>query len=372
MNLRRESTLPLWIRGLSAAIAVVITLLAAGCAAPPPKVEETKLVWPPPPLKARIQFVRSIYGEQDLQKDTTFTQTLVAYLTGETMPSDRVAEPVALAVSDDTDRLYVADLLQQCVFIFDFKKKTFFKLTEVGVPSGLALDAEEKLYVVDQAGKEIRVFTPDHKRVAEFGDPALTRPNGIAIDRTNRKIYVVDTGSRETDQNVKIYDFDGNRIGTIGGKPGGGFGQFSFPLYVTVDPKGNVYVSDTLNARVQMFDVNGKFVTAYGQPGSNWGEFERPKGVALDSFGNVYVVDSDWSNVQIFNPKGQILLFFGGRGPVPGLMKNPASIAIDKNNRIYVGDYLNHRIGVYELVNTTATDSFIVPAGPNPMPKAAK
>jgi hypothetical protein len=48
------------------------------------------------------------------------------------------------------------------------------------------------------------------------------------------------------------------------------------------------------------------------------------------------------------------------------MMKNPLSIAIDKNNRIYVGDYLNHRIGVYQLVNTKAEDSFITPPAPNP------
>ena len=47
-------------------------------------------------------------------------------------------------------------------------------------------------------------------------------------------------------------------------------------------------------------------------------------------------------------------------------MKNPLSIAIDKNNRIYVGDYLNHRIGVYQLVNTRAEDSFIKQGTPNP------
>ena len=62
-------------------------------------------------------------------------------------------------------------------------------------------------------------------------------------------------------------------------------------------------------------------------------------------------------NVQIFNPQGQILLFFGGRGPLPGMLKNPTALAIDKNNRIYVGDYLNHRVEVYQLVNTTAADS---------------
>ena len=171
---------------------------------------------------------------------------------------------------------------------------------------------------------------------------------------------------RPAEQNVKVFDRAGKRIGAIGGAPGGDFGQFSYPTYVTVDPEGNVYVADTLNSRVQKFDHEGKFVTSIGKPGSNWGEFDKPKGVALDTFGNVYVVDTSWSNVQIFNPKGQILLFFGGRGPIPGMMKNPLSIAIDKNNRIYVGDYLNHRIGVYQLVNTKAEDSFVTPPAPNP------
>jgi DNA-binding beta-propeller fold protein YncE len=89
--------------------------------------------------------------------------------------------------------------------------------------------------------------------------------------------------------------------------------------------------------------------------------FDTPKGVAVDAFGNVYVVDSGWSNVQIFNPRGRVLLFFGGRGPVPGMLKNPTAIAIDRQNVIYVADYLNHRIEVYRLVNTTAEDSFREP-----------
>jgi DNA-binding beta-propeller fold protein YncE len=224
--------------------------------------------------------------------------------------------------------------------------------------------------VVDSGRKAVAVFGRDGKQLNEFSDPEVDHPNGIAIDKARGRIYVVDTGSRAAkEQNVKIYDLRGKRIGAIGAAPGGGFGQFSYPTYVTVDAKGFVYVSDTLNARVQKFDAEGNFVTSFGQLGTNWGEFDKPKGVAVDSFGNVYVVDSGWSNVQIFNPKGQILLFFGGRGPVPGMLKNPLAVAIDKNNRIYVGDYLNHRIGVYDLVNTTATDSFLNPPSPNPQAK---
>jgi DNA-binding beta-propeller fold protein YncE len=314
--------------------------------------------------------VRAISSERDITSDTTFSEGLAAFLTGEKLPSGRIAEPVGLAVSDNGERLYVADMMQQAVFRFDFKAKKFTKLGDVGVPSGIALDAQENLYVVDTGRKSVRVFAPDGKPIDEFADPELMRPNGIAIDKGRGRMYVVDTGGMDAKQhNVKVYDLKGHRLASIGGAPGGDFGRFSYPTYVAVDALGNVYVSDTLNSRVQKFDPEGNFVTSFGQLGTNWGEFDKPKGVAVDSFGNVYVVDSGWSNVQIFNPKGQVLLFFGGRGPVPGMLKNPLAVAIDGGNRIYVGDYLNHRIGVYELVNTSAADSFIKPPSPNPPPK---
>lgn len=354
------------VTSLVAAMLMATTVILGGCATAPPPKEEPKLVWPAPPLPPRIEFVRSITSEADLKKDTTFTTAMATFLAGEQIPEGRIASPAGLAVSDDTQRLYVADPLQHKVFIFDFAKKELRKI-EVGYPTGVALDDQENVYVVDGVKKGVTVFDRTGRMLREINDGSMKRPNGIAVDSKHDRVYVVDTGNSEApEQNVKIFDRAGQRIGAIGGASGGDFGQFAYPTYVTVDPVGNVYVADTLNARIQKFDHEGKFITAIGRAGSNWGEFDKPKGVALDTFGNAYVVDTGWSNVQIFNPKGEILLFFGGRGPIPGMMKNPLAIAIDKNNRIYVGDYLNHRIGVYQLVNTKPEDSFIAPVGPNP------
>jgi len=346
-------------------LAAVASVLS-GCASAPPPKEEPKLVWPAPPLPPRIEFVRSITSEDDLKADTTFSAAMVTFLAGEQMPEGRIASPAGIAISDDTQRLYVADPLQHKVFVFDFAKKELRKI-EVGYPTGVALDDQENVYVVSGVAKGVTVFDRTGKQLREINDGTMARPNGIAVDSKHDRVYVVDTGNAGApEQNVKIFDRSGKRIGSIGGASGGDFGQFSYPTYVTVDGGGNVFVADTLNARIQKFDQEGKFVTAIGRAGSNWGEFDKPKGVALDTFGNVYVVDTGWSNVQIFNPKGEILLFFGGRGPIPGMMKNPLAVAIDKNNRIYVGDYLNHRIGVYQLVNTKAEDSFVTPVAPNP------
>jgi len=350
-----------------AAFVVAIGSFLAGCASAPPAPEAQKLVWPPPPLAARIEFVRSITSEEDLKADTTFSAKMAVFLAGERIPEGRIAQPMGIAVSDDGQRIYVADPLQQKVFTFDFALRELRKLEEVQYPGGLALDAQENLYVVDTGKKTVAVFDRAGKRIREINDGTLVRPNGVAVDRRNDRVYVVDTGNSDAkEHNVKVYDTSGRRIGAIGGEPGGDFGQFHFPTMVAVDDEGNVYVTDTLNARVQKFDSKGKFLFTFGQTGSNWGEFDKPKGIALDTFGNIYVVDTGWSNVQIFNQKGQVLLFFGGRGPIPGMMKNPIAVAIDRQNHIYVGDYLNHRVNVYRLLNTTAADSYLTPPAPNP------
>ncbi|MBI4269807.1 MAG: hypothetical protein HY615_05690 [Candidatus Rokubacteria bacterium] len=339
----------------------------AGCATVPQKPETVRLVWPPLPLTARIEFVRSVVSDEDLGRDTTFSQHLMNFLAGQKPTPNRIVEPMGLAVSDDGQRLYVSDFAQLAVFVFDFGRKTFTKLGDkapLARPVGLALDAEERLYVVEQEKKGVSVFDRKGTRVGFITDPSLERPAGIAIDRVRGRIYVADTGrTKSTEHTIKVFDTTGTRIGTIGRRKGDQPGQFLFPTYVTVDQAGNVYVTDTLNSRVQVFDPDGRYVKTFGQRGNAWGMFDKPKGVALDSFGNVYVADSGWSNVQIFNQKGQILLFFGGRGPIPGMLKNPTAVAIDQNNRIYVADYLNHRVEVYQVVNTSATDSYLEPTG---------
>ncbi len=354
------------LRCLTFILTVMVSLVLGGCATTPKNEEEVRLVWPSPPLPARIQFVRSIVGEQDLKQDTTFSQGVMDFLTGVKPPPKHIVEPMGIAVSDDGKQLYVANF-RGSVFAFDFAKQTFTKIEPLAYPAGLAVDAEGHLHVVEQGKSQISVFDAAGEKLRSYLHPDLERPIGIVIDRTRGRVYVADAGrggpqtDENTGHNVKVFDLNGDLIGTIGSVRGAEPGYFSFPTYLALDGKGNLYVTDTLNARIQVFDPDWNYVKTIGQRGNAWGMFDKPKGIALDSFGNVYVADSGWSNVQIFNQKGQVLLFFGGRGPLPGMMKNPTAVAIDATNHIYVADFINHRINIYKLVNTTAGDSFIDP-----------
>jgi DNA-binding beta-propeller fold protein YncE len=346
-------------------LAIAAALAVAGCAAAPSAPEPPRLVWPPPPAPPRIEFVQSLATGADVGTGRSAGNWLLDLVGGPRPARDRLAEPMGVAVSDDGARVYVADHAQDTVFVFDLAKGRVRRLgpEPIGRPLGVAVDGEERVWVVEQARRGVSLFAPDGRRLAFVGHATLERPVGLALDRVRRRLYVADAGTlRSAEHTVKVFDWDGALIGAIGRGKGDGPGQFFFPTYVAVDGNGRVYVSDTLNARVQVFDPDGHHVGTIGERGTAWGMFDTPKGVALDGFGNIYVVDSGWSNVQIFNQRRQVLLFFGGRGPLPGLLKNPTAIAIDRDDRIYVADHLNQRVEVYRLVNTTAEDSFLEPA----------
>ena len=58
-----------------------------------------------------------------------------------------------------------------------------------------------------------------------------------------------------------------------------------------MDKDGNVYVTDTMNNRVEIFDADGKFISTFGKNGDGPGYFARPKGIAVDSDGHIWVAD---------------------------------------------------------------------------------
>ena len=86
---------------------------------------------------------------------------------------------------------------------------------------------------------------------------------------------------------------------------------------------GNIYVCDTLNFRVQIFNKDGKFIGKFGKVGNRIGEFSKPKGIAVDSEGHIYVADAMCDVVQVFNKNGELLLVFGGGGSENGKMWLP-------------------------------------------------
>ncbi len=72
------------------------------------------------------------------------------------------------------------------------------------------------------------------------------------------------------------------------------------PTGITVDSSGNIYVADTGNNRIQIFNSEGSVISLIGSQGSSDGQFNNPCDVAVDSSGKLYVTDYGNSFVYIF------------------------------------------------------------------------
>jgi DNA-binding beta-propeller fold protein YncE len=197
----------------------------------------------------------------------------------------------------------------------------------------------------------VLIFNTKHEVENQITE-GLVDPVGIALDTANRFLYVVDT---QQDQ-VIVYDADTlkllRRIGT-GGKnhylttPG----DFGAPQGVAVDNDGNVYVTDTLNNRVEIFDADGNFISLFGKHGDGPGTFARPKGIAVDGDGHIWVADEMEDRLQVFNREGQLLTYIGtGHGELPGQFKALVGVAIDKQNRVFTTEQDPGRLQVFRYV----------------------
>ena len=335
--------------------------LCLGCTQSGPPQPALELRWPEPPLETRIAHIRSIASPLDLEPEVSRWDLFVDFLFGRRTRIRGIRHPADVEVSPDGRTLYVSDFAQGIVHIFDLEERTVRYLGQPATlarPFGLALDAAGNLYIAEQAKRQIRVVSPSGSTLDIFRSDHLIRPTDVALDQKRGRLYVADPSHQDSLEHfVRVFDLDGKYLGEVGQGRGMAPGQLLFPTYVTLDSDGNVYVADTMNARISVFDPSGNFLRIIGSRGDGFGRFDKPKGIAFDSFGNLYVVDSSWSNVQIFGPGGDVLLYFGGRGGYPGLLRNPTGVAISRQqNRIFVADYLNHRVSVYQLMNTKPGD----------------
>ena len=344
----------------NAIVLAVFAVTAFGCAT---KEIGKPVVWPDPPETPRIRFVTAFRhnDELDLSGWARFSRGVFG---GSHDPG--LAQPMGVAVSDDGKRVYVADFALSKVMVADFDAKTFKPFApdeNVGKPFNVALDADENVYISDEVGRQVWVFSKKGEKLRAIGKD-LERPTGIAIDRARKVLYVSDSSRRKSDKHqVRAYDLEGKFLYALGtGKKGDADGDVYFPTYLAVNKDGEVFVADTMNFRIEVFGPDGKFRRKFGENGDGPGMFARIKGLAFDGFGNLYVVDGDHSNVQIFNSAFQVLMFFGGYARKIEYFDIPSGIAIDpRTNRIYVCNEFISRVNVYELINTKAEDSAAPP-----------
>ena len=332
---------------IRAAGALCVALALAACAPAPQLEEPVPLVWPAAPAEPRIAFVKAISRPDDLGIAKGFFQRLFeAVFGGE---DSQLIRPMAVVAVDSI--LYVADPGAKGVHRFDLKRGDYALIrapenAALPSPVGLARGSAGEVYVSDSALAQVFVLRPGAKQAAPLALGAtLEQPTGISYDPASGRLFVVDTAAHE----VKVFNRDGTLASRFG-RRGTEIGEFNYPTLIWRTPQGVMYVTDSLNFRIQIFDDAGRFMAKFGQHGDGTGDHPRQKGVATDSYGHIYVVDSLFHAFQIFDESGKFLLSIGAQGTERGEFWLPTGIFIGESDTIYVADSYNRRVQVFRYI----------------------
>ena len=213
-------------------------------------------------------------------------------------------------------------------------------------PRAIAYGPEGNLYIVDMTAR-IQVFDTQGNFIRSWRTPEckVGKPCGLSISNDNM-LMVADTHYFR----ILFYTLDGqlDESRTIGGENGTGPGQFGFVTDIAQDSKGNYYVSEYGDYdRIQKFGPDGQFLCEWGGHGEKPGEFLRPQGLTIDEQDQLWVVDSSNHRIQVFDLKPEVperVTSWGEMGREFGQFYYPYDLFFDKQGFLYVCEFGNHRI----------------------------
>ncbi len=235
-------------------------------------------------------------------------------------------------------------------------------------PTGIAIDNQGNIYVIDKQNTKVRKITPNGVVSTLAGssygyadgtgtNAQFSNPTGIAIDNENN-IYVADQNNhriRKITLNGVVTTFAGSTGGFADGM--GINAQFNRPTGLTIDPQGNIYITDKNNHRIRRITSNGVVTTLAGNGtiGTVDGtgaiaQFNNPIGLTIDYQNNIYIADSENNRIRKITPDGVVTTLAGNtQGFLDGdastaQFEYPTGLAIDSQGNIYVADRNNHKI----------------------------
>jgi tripartite motif-containing protein 71 len=263
-------------------------------------------------------------------------------------------------------------------------------------PTGIALDSEGNLFIADTGNDRVVKCAGDGRFIRETGgygweEGQFNRPSYVACDH-GLNVYVSDAQNRRVqrfDRNLNFVstirveatdDFSGfGLLEGIAVAPGGelllcdveddhvvkldilyaygrtlggfGYGQGSLrdPLGICVDQRERVYVADSENDRVVIYDLFGNYIKSLGEA-----VLRRPAGVAAGEDGSVYVANTEKNSIAIFDSKGNLVLEYGTQGAGMGNLSKPTDLKLGRDDRLFVVDSGNSRICIFQILRQSS------------------
>ena len=230
------------------------------------------------------------------------------------------------------------------------------RLGQVTEAWGIAVDANENVWVADQNHNllegvnysRIEIFSPHGALEGYFGAEGknpdqMQFPTAVALDPRGN-VWIADLYNSRIDRWKVPSPWPPTFANTVGTK-GSGNGQFNEPSGVAVEPGNGVVVAvDYLNNKVQELTASGEFIRSFGSGGSGPGQFKGANGVATDASGNIWVADTGNNRIQKFTEAGAFVRSIGTEGTGSGQFKFPYAVTTDDEGNVWVADSGNNRV----------------------------
>lgn len=214
---------------------------------------------------------------------------------------------------------------------------------------GIRVDPEGNIWAIDVQGNTILKFNPEGRLLMVLGGVRGAAGNNDSKDAYNQPTNVAFAPNGDffisdgyVNSRVVKYNKNGDYL-LHWGRHGTGEGEFNLVHDIVLDSAQRVYVADRSNQRVQIFDINGRFLGQWTDVGAPWG---------LDYVARenaIYMCDGLNDRVVKLNLDGQILGVLGSHGKTPGKFDFPHQIAVDSTGAIYVAEIKNWRVQKFAI-----------------------
>jgi tripartite motif-containing protein 71 len=292
---------------------------------------------------------------------------------GEVQRPKTTADGVSGLAIDDQDRIYVINRGVPPVMVFDRngkylkgggEKDVEGQQIATGWTHSGAVDRHGNVWLIERDGHRLLKFGPAlDKAVLQIGTTGvkgadathLDLPSGVAVLRNGNVVVTDGYGNNR----VVMFDPSGKFLKQVGKGAGGpadigtGTGEFSHPHKLATDAADNIYVVDRGNRRVQVFDKELNFLRQFGD--AKW----VPWDLAISRKGNEgfgFFIDNPLEEIKKVSLKdGAILAAFGSPGRAPGQFDSVHGVVVDSKGAVYAGDTYGQR--VQKFVPVTAREA---------------
>lgn len=196
------------------------------------------------------------------------------------------------------------------------------------------------IFVVDKTGR-IQRFSPDGKFELSWTMPKTDTglPVGLSFSPDGR-LFVADTHNHR----VMVFDRDGHKLASFG-ELGEGDGQFQLPTDVAFDAQGRIYVGEYYeNDRVTRWNADYSFDRVVVAGDIEGKPVLRPAGLVIDGEQTLWVADACNHRLLRFTLDGKLLQHFGGFGDNPGQVRYPYDLCLAPDHTIMVSEYEGNRL----------------------------